>query len=667
MKTITIILILSSLSTLLSAVELLPITISSNKIDPSALDNAQTIDSINADKIKLTNTNTLRELSSVVPNTNISGIGNRNDTTVTMRGISNYVTYESSVAIYVDDVPLPFSYAFGLLDMQNVESIEVLKGAQGTRFGKGSESGLINIYTKAPSESFEGEISAGYGSYNSQSFYARVSGATEIKNLNYGFSMSKNSTDGYSKNILTGNDFDHKDFLSFSAKLNYKPTEALDMTLSYVKSDSDDGGAPFKRNTTKDPFNIRIEAIDDSLKIQSDTLSLRLKYKDEKSMFSSTTSLSTYSQQKSDYLAIVGGIDLDTNNDIEEFVQEFKYKQKFESADLTIGAFYSDKTKFDYKEDLTLLTLYPIPISSLNTLEVPDENIALFTQYRYYFKEYYSVMAGLRYQQTKRSFTRNFNDFGAETNFVEDTTTWSQILPTLSFSYYAEDGSHSYVTYSKGYRPGGYSYRTSELLEPFKEESTDSLEVGYKKVWKEGLSLSSVLFYNTIKNHRINTFTDTLGSIVLNADRAYSYGAELDINYKTNTMLLYGSLGWTTAKYQEFSEEAYRPYENNTLIEVPNITASVGVHYDINHNLYLNSSLRYMSERYYNIENTAKADAYITLNASVGYRYKKWLIEAYATNLFDETYVDFMIYTPTNDYYHFGTPQIVGMKVSKSF
>jgi iron complex outermembrane receptor protein len=651
----------------LYGVELAPINVSADKIDESVVDNAQTIDTINADKIKLTNTTNIKELSSIVSNTNISGIGNRNDTTITMRGISNYVTYESSVAMYVDDVPLPFSYAFGLLDMNNVESIEVLKGGQGTLFGKSSESGLINIYTKAPSNHFEGEISAGYGSYNSKSFYARVSGNTGIKNLNYGFSVTQNSSDGYTHNVMTGNNFDYKDFTSFSAKLNYKPSDTLDITLSYVKSDSDDGGAPFTTNSTDNPFNIDGEAIDDSLKIQSDALSLRVKYQEDKTSFSSTTSLSKYSQQKSDYIGILGGIDLDTDIDIQEFVQEFKYKREFENSDLTIGAFYSDKTTFDYQENITLLTLYPMPISSLNTLEVPDKNIALFTQYRYYFNENYSLMAGLRYQESERLFDRAFNDFGAKTVFANDTTTDSEILPTLSFSYYADDGSHSYFTYSKGYRSGGYSYRAAKLLDPFEADSTDSFELGYKKVWKEGLSFNSVLFYNALNNHRINIFTDTLGSIVLNADKAYSYGLELDIKYQKDNLLLYSSLGWTEAKYQEFAQEAYRPYENNSIIEVPNITASLGLRYDINANLYVNSSLRYMSERYYNIENTAKADAYMSMNASIGYRYEDWLVEAYATNIFDTEYVDFMIATPSNEYSHFGVPRVLGMKVSKKF
>jgi len=650
----------------LYGVELAPINVSANKIEVSVLDNAQTIDNINTDKIKLTNTSNIKELSSLVSNSNISGIGNRNDTTITMRGISNYVTYESSVAIYVDDVPMPFSYAFGLLDMYNVESIEVLKGGQGTLFGKSSESGLINIYTKAPSDNFEGEISAGYGSYNSKSFYARVSGNTGIKNLNYGFSVTQNSSDGYTHNVMTGNNFDYKDFTSFSAKLNYKPSDTLDITLSYVKSDTDDGGAPFTTNSIENPFNIDGEAIDDSLKIQSDALSLRVKYQEDKTSFSSMTSLSKYSQKKSDYIGILGGVDLDTDIDIQEFVQAFKYKRNFENADLTIGAFYSDKTIFDYQENITLLTLYPIPISSLNTLEVPDENIALFTQYRYYFNENYSLMAGLRYQQTERIFDRVFNDFGAKTVFANDTSTDSEILPTLSFSYYADDGSHSYFTYSKGYRFGGYSYRSAKLLDPFEAESTDSFELGYKKVWKEGLHFNSVLFYNALNNHRINIFTDTLGSIVLNADKAYSYGLELDINYKTDNFLFYSTWGWTEAKYQEFKTGGYT-YRGNTLIEVPKITASLGLHYDINANFYVNSSLRYMSKRYYNIENTAKADAYMSTNASVGYRYEDWLVEAYASNIFDIEYVDFMIVTPSNEYSHFGVPRVLGMKVSKKF
>jgi len=656
-----------SLAIGLEAVELEPISVLSNKLENSVLDNASTVEIVDEEKIALTHSKNIKELSAVISNANISGIGNRSDVTITLRGISNYLSYESSVAMYVDDVPIPFSYGFGLVDMYNIQSIEILKGGQGTLFGKGAESGVINIYTKAPTQDTHIDISSEYASYNSKAFYGLVSGQTGIKNLGYSLSISQNSSDGYSMNAQTNKPFDTRDFLSFSSKLLYQPNTALSIALNYARSKSDDGGSPYKINTKKDPYTIYGEPSTDTMKMQGEQLSLVVKHEENGQLFSSVSSFSRQAIEQSDYVGILGGLDIQKDIEIKEISQEFKYKKTFTNSDLLLGAYYSNKTQFNYKEQQTLLTLFPIPLSSLNDLNNPDENMAVFTQYKYYIGDNYSIMGGVRYQETKRSFNRELNNFGKPSNYASDSTTWSHILPTVSFSYYGEDNSHSYFTYSQGYRPGGYGYRMFDTLTPFDPEHTDSYELGYKKVWGKGISLNSNIFYNKIKDHRINILNDTLTSELANADQAYSYGLELDFNYQTDNLQLYSSFGWTEAQYTNFSDSTYTPYEGNRLLEVPNITASLGIKYTINEKFYLTSSMRYMGERYYNIQNTSKADAYTTLNLGLGYKKDGWLVELYANNILDKTYVDFMIATPSNTYYHFGAPRVVGIKLKKSF
>ena len=74
-----------------------------------------------------------------------------------------------------------------------------------------------------------------------------------------------------------------------------------------------------------------------------------------------------------------------------------------------------------------------------------------------------------------------------------------------------------------------------------------------------------------------------------------------------------------------------------------------------------------MGERYYSISNSAKESAYSSVNVGVGYERSGWRALLYANNLFDKEYVDFMVYTPTNNYYHFGDARVIGFKLSKSF
>ena len=273
-------------------------------------------------------------------------------------------------------------------------------------------------------------------------------------------------------------------------------------------------------------------------------------------------------------------------------------------------------------------------------------------------------MAGLRYQQTKRSFNRDLNKFGASSTHTNSSSTWIDLLPTLSFSYIGNN-SNTYLTYSKGCRTGGYSYRSPDNLAPFKPEFVDSFELGHKREFSSSLSISSAIFYNDIKDLRINTFDDTLASTTLNAQKAHSYGAELEATYKKEPILLYSTLGLTQTKIDEF--KSYEMYQNNKIIDVPNTTASIGIKYDLFKNYYIQSDVKYMGKRYYNISNSAKQSSYSTINLGAGYSKNSLKILLYANNLFNNEYTDFMIYTPSNNYYHFGSPKVIGLTISNSF
>jgi iron complex outermembrane receptor protein len=647
----------------LCAIELPPVMVESSKLNTTALESTHTIDIVDANKTNALNINSIEDLSSVVPNTNISGIGTRSDRTFTFRGISNYLTYESSVAMYIDDAPVPFSYGYGAVDMKNIKTIEVLKGPQGTLFGKSAESGVINIYTKPTSKEFKSEVRIGAADYNTREFYVRVSGPTANEDLTYALSITKESRDGFSKDEFTGESIDDKDFLGFSAKLRYKPGPGLDIALNYTKSIIDDGGTAFKTNTKDNPYVIDNHINDDYVKMDNDILTLVVKHTQENYKITSATSYAKEAISKEMYFPVSGGIVLDHDIDIEEITQEFRLNYDFDSVDFLAGAFYSDKTKFDYTENIRLTALNA---SSLNSVQNPDKNLALFTQAKYYIDNHYSILTGIRYQQTKRSFSRSLNNFFSPTTGAESSTTWTHVLPTLSLSYSADDASNIYLTYSKGYRPGGYNYRaTGNTLTPFEPESTDSLELGHKRAFGRSTTLNSAVFYNRIKDLRINILDDNLVSSLISAQKAYSYGVELQADYKADDLTMYAAFGIIKTQMLQIADSPQD--EGNNVIDTPNITASLGARYSMYKNYYAQADIKHMGTRYYNISNSAKESAYRLVNIGFGYEKDGWQALVYANNLFNREYVDFMIYTPSNNYYHFGNPRVLGFKLSKNF
>ena len=626
------------------------------------MNSLSSVDIISKKDIEDTKINNIEDISSLISNINISGTGNRSDKTFTFRGISNYVSYESSVAMYIDNIPVPFSYGYSAFNMNNVENIEVLKGPQGTLFGKNANGGVINIKTKPTSKVFKSEASIDIASGNSKNFYANVSGPSINKDITYAFSIASDTSDGYTKNELTNKHFDKRDLKSFSSKINYEINDNTNATLTYIKTKTDDGGSPIKMNTKKNPFSIDNQPNDDFVKMNNDLASIVITNENENFKFTSSTTYAKQDVLRETYTNTLGGLLLNFDVDIEEISQEFKLNYNYNKFDFLLGAFYSDKLKFDYKEDQTFQNV--ASLNNTNNIENLDQNKALFTQARYWIKDNYSLSLGGRYQEVKRDFSRDLLSSSGQ-NQGETTKTWSSFTPSVSFSYYGESDFNIYATYSKSYLPGGYNYRqTTNALTPFKEEKTDSYEIGYRSNFN-AFTFETTLFYNDITNHKINTFNDNLGTITLNADKSYSYGSEFAIKYTSEKIDIFSNLGLIKAKTKEF--ESNKEYENKNSIDVPQITANLGAKYKIDKNYYIQSNLNYMGEKYYNISNSSSLSGFTTVNAGLGYKNKNTDILLYSNNILDKEYSDFMISTPSNEYYHFGKPRVIGIKLSMNF
>ena len=628
------------------------------------IDIPQTIQTISTQKLEIYNVNSINNLSASISNTNISGIGSRFETTISMRGLSNYTTSESSVSVYVDDTPIPFSYGFGAINFRDVEKIEVLKGPQGTLYGRASESAVINIYTPKPTKEFKSQIKASLGTYNTKNIYAFISGPINDE-LTYMFSVYKDMRDGFSTNTYFNEDADYRDSMGFNSKLLYTPNSLLSIALKFAKDNIDDGGSAFKTNTKKDPYQYS-EPYKEYLQMDTNLASVNVKYCEKNYTLMSISSYTSEKIKNRNYVALNGGVLLDREIEIEEFTQEMRLNYAFnEDLNSIFGVFYSNKFRFDYDDTNSLIVL---PISQNWNLSLPDISYAVFSQLEYWFTDSLSLTAGLRYEVTEKKFQRNFTSFSGTTDYASIATTWDRLLPKLALAYYIDEDSNVYLSYAEGYRPGGYNYRsTGPDPLPYDEESTKSFELGYKNNINNTLHISGALFYNFINDLRIVTFADDLSTTVKNANKATSYGGEIELTYKPDTKLyLFSSLGFTKGEMKEFSGLDGQ-FNGNKIIDVPLFTASLGGKYNFYRNYFFQSDLRYVGERFYDIANITKESSYEVFNIGVGFEKDSYKALLYANNVLAKEYVDYMIATPSNNYYHFGNPRVIGFEFSKSF
>ncbi|MGK0442941.1 MAG: iron complex outermembrane receptor protein [Pseudohongiellaceae bacterium] len=193
---------------------------------------------IDADTIAKTGIRSVREMADFVPNVTISS-GNDNNTAVRIRGVgsnSRNIGFDTRVGVYLDGIYLGQSPAQNM-NIMDLERIEVLRGPQGTLFGKNTVAGAINLISQKPTADFEGEVRAEYGNYNSHRVSAMVNVPLSA-DWTSRFAVSDNHRDGYIENITTGNDQGEQDATSFRGQLNYDgDSYRINFAADYLESD----------------------------------------------------------------------------------------------------------------------------------------------------------------------------------------------------------------------------------------------------------------------------------------------------------------------------------------------------------------------------------------------------------------------------------------------
>jgi iron complex outermembrane receptor protein len=198
------------------------------------------ITAIGADQMQRQQIENTSDMQLTVPNVSYSK-GNFTTSAFQIRGIGNTAvgsTADSGVSVHMNDIPLE-SHRLYAVEFFDVETISILRGPQGTLFGRNATGGLINVTTKKPTDEFEGSFEVEVGDYNSQRFQGMV-------NIPMGDMFSARlagittSRDGYTENLATGNDIDGRDMYSVRGTLRFQPSDrtTIDLMVNYMEDDS---------------------------------------------------------------------------------------------------------------------------------------------------------------------------------------------------------------------------------------------------------------------------------------------------------------------------------------------------------------------------------------------------------------------------------------------
>ncbi|WP_109356364.1 TonB-dependent receptor [Sphingorhabdus sp. EL138] len=522
------------------------IVVTARRREERLVDVPLSITAISGDDLVASGVQDITEIGQEVPNLTLE-VSRGTNTTLTafIRGVGQQdpvAGFEAGVGLYVDDVYLNRPQA-AVLDIYDVERIEVLRGPQGTLYGRNTIGGAIKYVSRRLPDDTSVKIRGTYGSYDQADLI--VTASTPITDsLRIGASGARLSRGGFGDNLVQqGVENYNKDVWAARGSIEYDDNGFfVRLSGDYIRDESDPRqghrlipslltGAP----VLDDVFDTRagltvpeqlVEAYGGSLLIEapvSDNITLKsiTAYREDKS--SSNIDFDSLPSEDLDVPVIY-------END--QFSQEFQVLYESDNLNGVLGAYYLDANAFNVF-DVLLATTGALPFVNLPGLnaqtlgDVDTETWSIFGDFTYDISDHLSLSVGGRYTNDKRSsrilrtsFVNGFSDqFGgagvpfAVTSDFEGSDTFKEFTPRASISWKPDENHNIYFTYSRGFKGGGFDPRGQSSATPdfdqdgtisadevfdflqFDPETVDSYELGWKgSLLDNRLNVSVALF-----------------------------------------------------------------------------------------------------------------------------------------------------------------------------
>ena len=531
------------------------ITVTATRRETSLQSTPVTVSALSStDLVKLAITR-VDQIAATVPNFYVApGVANSSTVSVSMRGRGDnsggFGITEQPVSFYFDDVYQARPSAVNS-EFTDIERIEVLRGPQGTLFGRNSMTGAVNIISATPGDTVKGNAGISYGNY--QTLRLRGAIAAPLVKGALAASIAGVYTDmgkGYIKQIPTGGTIDRRDFWGLRGKLHYYGSEHWDanLTLSHTDSKNDGFVATPINNATLRPFTgdylTTRSPLDSAGSTEITSASLHVKGEYDAFTVKSITGWS----KTEDYwnVDLSGGVlrpngqyvtGFNRVSDIsqEQFSQEYQiFGDALDGKLDWIGGLYFFKEGVSQEiADRTFIPTTAIFTNSRLGYHADTRSIAGYAQLNYKLTPKLEVLVGGRYTDEKKKI----RGFVNPATPYSDKTSFNAFTPKFGVNYQAMTNLFLYGSISKGFRSGGYTAgATSPIVAaaPFGPEGLWAYEVGFKSdLFDRKVRFNVAAFINDFKDLVISAFVP--GTAVLVQDNGLServYGLEAELNIK---------------------------------------------------------------------------------------------------------------------------------------
>jgi len=558
--------------------------------------------------------------------------------------------------------------------------VEVLRGPQGTLYGRNASAGVINVVTNKPEFISEGRAGVTFGDYNHMSSNLISGGAAGDSNVwAYRTALEFTKSDGYFTQKSTGKeDVDEVQNFNGTVKLRRAPVNSdWDITTTLAMTQIRNGNTSFNSlaNIEADNHTVNSDMVGHS---DADLYSamVQASYDGDNIDFQSLTSYGYEDKDEyndldfgdSDYYAMT----LRIKNKQLKLAQEFRWSAKEDERLRWLGGLYFQQENYDSNIKMPGSVYMPGNDSWFNwndhfDAKTETRSTAAFGNLSYDLTEKMVLLAGLRvdYEHIDYSYVGSSVNYG-DSDF-DKSSSYTQLQPKIGANYHAYDDLMYYASISRGYKSGGYYINApKEEYSKYDPEFTMNYEIGMKSEW-----LDNTLLFNT-SVYWID-WTDQQVEVevypyayVENAASTVSRGIEAELNwYPAYGLQFFVNGAYTDAYYKDYTSGG-EDFSGNTPSNAPEYTYSFGVNYSFMDNYFIYADYNATGESYFDAENTQKQDAYGLVNLRLGYDNGGLDATLWVKNLFDEEYLTRAIYYSDSKtwYGRSGDPRTFGVTLN---
>jgi len=658
----------------------------------------ESVVTLTSEQIEATGVNNIQSFATLIPNVSFQTSQNVGVNFINVRGIAQIRNGESPVAFVVDGVNIPDANLVNQ-ELYDLAMIEVVKGPQGTLYGKNAIGGAVNILTLAPTNYTKNKLLLGYGNGNSLKAQLSSSGPVVKDKVYYRISGSYKKSDGLIDNITLGEPVDFLDDLSFRGQLKFDLSSSFSATVGLQYTDTEGGATFYSHNANglqldaNDFENNVVNADQRGVSTLDNTFGfLKMEYNLGNSILRSVTSINKANRNH------VGDLDFlpvdilrqDQDSNSETFNQEIRLSSANTNSKLSwdLGLFYQNSDKilltgatadFGFFADPVAPSGMQSPLATLTDFTNNFSTIAFFGFFDYQLSDKFTASFGLRFDNDKITQDNRLLSINPE-------KTQSELQPKASISYQASDDVLIFGNYGRGYRSGGFNSGLTDLFSAeYDGEISNNFELGFKTSFNEDRFIfNASTFYTDFSNQQQYAVSIAATGPVIgnyNLPETTIFGIEADIKYRTSKYLdILAGFGYNKSEIQEggmAGNTDRTAFAGNITPFVPKTTWNIALQSNVPLSPtidllgFLNMSNK--GEINWHEDNIDKSDPYSLLDGRFGISINnKYNITLWGSNLLNEEY--FQEYfageisgSAAGDIGWIGKPRTFGLDLSVKF